>query len=151
MFDTLAKSQGAYRATDSRQRNVMAKMCKGQSMMPRKKKDNLSQDERKENALRPCPYLGYDRDELGMYLLSRGAYKIAESQFRRAVWLNPFEPAFKEHLAWCLYKLGRDIEAYDWATKVLSLDPDSLENKHLIELLERKLGIREPKRPGVHK
>ena len=42
-------------------------------------------------------------------------------------------------------------EAYDWATKALSLDPDNLENKHLlIELLERKLGIREPKPPWVH-
>jgi tetratricopeptide (TPR) repeat protein len=116
-----------------------------------KKRYRCDQNERRENALRPSRYLGYDRDALGMYLLSRGAYKIAETQFRRAVWLNPFEPAFKEHLTLCLYKLGRDIEAYDWATKVLSLYPDSLENKHLIELLEKKLGIREPRRPGVHK
>jgi tetratricopeptide (TPR) repeat protein len=119
--------------------------------MSQKKKTNLSREERRENALRPSRYLGYDHDTLGLHLLSREAYEIAIHCFRRSVWLNPFEPAFKEHLAWCLYKLGRDIEACDWATKVLSLDPDSLENKHLLELLERKLGIREPKRPGVHK
>ncbi|MBN1795208.1 MAG: hypothetical protein JW804_00905 [Sedimentisphaerales bacterium] len=29
-------------------------------------------NERREDLLRPSPYLGYDRDKLGMYLLSRG-------------------------------------------------------------------------------
>jgi len=29
---------------------------------------------------------------------------------RRAIWLNPFEPAFNEHLAHCLYKLERYSE-----------------------------------------
>lgn len=36
--------------------------------------------------------------------MSREAFGIAESQFRRAVWLNPYEPDFQNHLAWCLYK-----------------------------------------------
>jgi len=49
--------------------------------------------------------------ELGMYLVSRGAYKIAESQFRRAIWLNHFVYRFVLHLAWCLYKQGRLDEA----------------------------------------
>ena len=68
------------------------------------------QNERRENALRPSRYLGYDRDALGIYLCSREAYEIAETQFRRAIWLNPFEPAFKKHLEYCLYKLERNIE-----------------------------------------
>ncbi|HOQ04861.1 MAG TPA: hypothetical protein PKY88_06575 [Anaerohalosphaeraceae bacterium] len=41
-------------------------------------------NDRREEQLRPSRYLGYDRDELGMYLLSRGALEIAETQFRRA-------------------------------------------------------------------
>jgi tetratricopeptide (TPR) repeat protein len=79
--------------------------------MVRRKKDQRDQNERREDALRPHRYLGYDRDELGMYLLSRGAYKIAESQFKRAIWLNPFEVRFACHLAWCLYKQGYYTEA----------------------------------------
>ena len=72
--------------------------------MSKIKTNKKDKNERREELLRPSRYLGYDRDELGMYLLSRGAYKIAESQFRRAVWLNPFEYRFVCHLAWCLYK-----------------------------------------------
>lgn len=79
--------------------------------MSPKVKDNLSPEERRENALRPCRYLGYDHDRLGMYLLSRGADKIAEAAFRRAVWLNPYEIRFLCHLAWSLYKQGRYHEA----------------------------------------
>lgn len=79
--------------------------------MSREIKDNLSREERRENALRPSRYLGYDHDGLGMYLLSRGADKIAESAFRRAVWLNPYEVRFMCHLAWSLYRQGRYQEA----------------------------------------
>jgi thioredoxin-like negative regulator of GroEL len=46
-----------------------------------------------------------------MHLVERGAYKIAETQLRRAIWLNPFEARFKTHLAWCLYKQGRHADA----------------------------------------
>ena len=76
-----------------------------------RKRDNRTTEERREDALRPCPYLGYDRDRLAMHLLGRGALEIAETQFRRAIWLNPFEPSFKAHLAWCLYKQGRHDDA----------------------------------------
>ena len=79
--------------------------------MTKKNVDKRDKNERREDVLRPNPYLGYDRDALGLYLLSRGAYKIAESQFRRAIWLNPFEYRFVCHLAWCLYKQGRREEA----------------------------------------
>ena len=68
--------------------------------------DSARRRERRENILRPCPTLGYDRDALGMHLLSRGAFAIAESQFRRAIWLNPYEPEFREHLAGCLRRQG---------------------------------------------
>lgn len=68
-------------------------------------------NEMREEALRPCPVLGYDRDALGIHLFSRKAYTLAESQFRRAIWLNPDEPMFKIHLARCLRRQGRDDEA----------------------------------------
>jgi len=73
----------------------------------RRKDDN----DRREELLRPSRYLGYDRDKLGVYLMSRGAYGIAESQFRRAIWLNPFEYRFVVHLAWCLFRQGRSNDA----------------------------------------
>ena len=78
----------------------------GDSVVSKVKTNKKDRNERREELLRPNRYLGYDRDGLGMYLLSRGAYKIAESQFRRAIWLNPFEVRFVGHLAWCLYKQG---------------------------------------------
>jgi len=92
--------------------------------MTRKRPRVLDQNERRENALRPSLHLGYDRDALGMHLMSREAYRIAESQFRRAVWLNPFEPEFKNHLAWCLYKQNELAEAQKWAQKVLDQKED---------------------------
>ena len=83
-----------------------------------KSKLKKDRNERREDLLRPSRYLGYDRDELGMYLLSRGAYKIAESQLRRAVWLNPYEYRFVCHLAWCLYKQERYKEAKQFIEQV---------------------------------
>jgi Flp pilus assembly protein TadD len=64
-----------------------------------------------EEMFRPDPTLGYGRDRLGQHLLECHAYKIAESQFRRGIWLNPYEARFKAHLAWCLLKDGRVEEA----------------------------------------
>ena len=58
-------------------------------------------------------YLGYDRDDLGCYFLGREAFELAESQFRRAVWLNPYEPVFKIHWAVALTHLNRMREAHD--------------------------------------
>ena len=86
--------------------------------MPRKTDDNRDQNEQREDVLRPSPYLGYDRDALAMYLVERGVYEIAESQFRRAIWLNPFQARFKAHLAWCLYKQGRHADALACLAKI---------------------------------
>ena len=91
-----------------------------------------SQSEReiaREEALRPCPLLGFDHDRLGCYLIGRGALEIAESQFRRAVWLNPFELSFKVHWALTLVQLERKPEAHDLLREVLARnpqDPDAL-------------------------
>lgn len=65
----------------------------------------------REELLRPSHYLGYDRDEMGVYFLGREAFKLAESQFRRAVWLNPYQPRFKVHWALSLIKLDHMAEA----------------------------------------
>jgi Flp pilus assembly protein TadD len=70
-----------------------------------------SRTERCEELLRPSRRLGYDRDRLALYLIEREALEIAESELRRAIWLNPFEPRFKAHLAWCLYRQKRVEDA----------------------------------------
>jgi Flp pilus assembly protein TadD len=106
--------------------------------MIRRHAPTLDQNERRENALRPSIHLGYDRDTLGMHLMSREAYWIAETQFRRAVWLNPYEPEFKNHLAWCLYKRGRFAEARLWGQEALDQKDDP--NTHiLLDLIGRAL------------
>ena len=91
--------------------------------MPAKHR-KIDREERRENILRPSPYLGYNWDELGLYFNDRGAGRLAESQFRRAVWLNPFEPDFKIHLAECLYHLKQYEEATKWVNEVLAQKPD---------------------------
>ena len=68
-------------------------------------------DVRREDMMRPWPTLGYDRDRIAMHLVSREAFEVAESELRRAIWLNPYEPQFKVHLAWCLYRQKRYAEA----------------------------------------
>ena len=67
----------------------------------------------REEVLRPSHYLGYDRDDMGLYFLGREAFELAESQFRRAVYLNPYEPAFKIHWAVALTHLNQMSEAHD--------------------------------------
>lgn len=81
----------------------------------------------REEALRPCPFLGFDRDKLGCYLIERGAVEIAESQFRRAVWLNPYESSFRIHWALALLKLERKPEAHDVLREALRKNPDDKE------------------------
>jgi Flp pilus assembly protein TadD len=108
--------------------------------MPRKK-DSRSREERVEEILRPAAYLGYDRDALARHLMACGAFRIAESQFRRAVWLNPFEPAFKQHLALCLHAEKRDSEAKEWITQALQQQPDDKESLRIQGMID--LALRE--------
>jgi len=68
------------------------KFSKGQFCSPESKRI-------REEALRPCRCLGYDHEALALYLLERGAYSLAASELKRAIWLNPFEPRFKQNLA----------------------------------------------------
>jgi len=108
--------------------------------MPRQsaKRKPLDREERRENAWRPCPYLGYDRDDLGMFLMGREAFAIAETQFRRAAWLNPFEPIFRVHLAWCLYKQGKGLaEAVELIETVLREHPEHGDAQKIRDLLIR--------------
>jgi len=109
-------------------------MAKGE-----KNRKEMDGDERRENALRPSRYLGYNHDGLGMFLVSREAYEIAIHCFRRAVWLNPFESAFKTHLALCLYKLGRYAEAAELLSKRTDNEKDNKDKQMLLDLIERKL------------
>jgi len=80
--------------------------------------DSADAARRREEALRPCPLLGYDWDALGMHLAAREAYPQAEAMLRRAIWLNPFEPRFKIHLAWCLCRTKQYAEARRWLGEI---------------------------------
>jgi tetratricopeptide (TPR) repeat protein len=104
-----------------------------------KKRKPIDRDERRENVLRPCRYLGYDRDEIAVHLMGREAFSIAESQFRRAVWLNPYEPTFKEHLAWCLFQQHRYAEALPAIDEAISQQPDAPRFKELKRLIETRI------------
>ena len=96
-------------------------------------------DERREERMRPSRFLGYDRDSLGMYALSREMFGVAESQFKRAVYLNPYEHKFKEHLAWCLYKQGNYDEAKEWIEKALAQRPDNIDSGFILGKIEERM------------
>jgi tetratricopeptide (TPR) repeat protein len=110
--------------------------------MTRRRPPALDQNERRENALRPNPHLGYDRDALGLHLMSREAFWIAEPQFRRAIWLNPSAAEFQNHLAWCLYRENKFAEAREWAQKSLDRKDDP-NTRVLLDLIGRKLDTEE--------
>jgi len=112
--------------------------------MGKRNADKRSHEERKEDALRPCAGLGYDRDSLALHFLEKEMLALAETQLRRAVWLNPFEAEFKVHLAWCLYRRDKFPEAREWARKALD-QKDEPNTRDLMDLIERKL---DPKAEG---
>ncbi|GEM_PF-1547555 len=95
--------------------------------------------QRREEALRPCQLLGYDHDELAQYLMKRRALKIAEDEFRRAIWLNPYEPLFKEHLALCLAEQKRFDEAQSQITEVLDEKPTSQSAKDILQMIQQSI------------
>ena len=109
--------------------------------MGKRKALKKSREERREDVLRPCPYLGYDHDQLGAYLMERAAFRIAEAEFRRAVWLNPYEASFKTHLAASLYCQGRNSEAKDWIAKALAQRPGDKEAERVRATIEKELAL----------
>jgi len=98
----------------------------------RRRLDSAERLERKEDLLRPSPWLGYDREQLAAHLLARGALGLAEGQLRRCVWLNPFEPRFKARLAWCLHLEGKDGSALEQVRAGLAVHPGDLELRRML-------------------
>lgn len=87
--------------------------------MPSNDRHHEEMERRREDALRPSPSLGYGQDKMGLYFLKRKAYKYAEEQLRRAIYLNPYEPVFLSHLAILLYETGRTEECRELVAKVI--------------------------------
>ena len=100
-----------------------------------RKKDTAEVNYRRENALRPARYLGYNHNTLAVYLMEREAYPLAESELRRAIWLNPYEPAFLANLGWCLHKLGRGDEARECLKQAIDQGPDSVQVRHIADMM----------------
>ena len=97
-------------------------------------------DEQREERMRPSRFLGYDRDSLGMYALQREMFDVAESQFRRAAYLNPFQPRFKQHLAWALYKQGKLADAKRCIVEAIGQNPLDTDSRQVLVKIEEKMG-----------
>ncbi|MGC8623715.1 MAG: tetratricopeptide repeat protein [Phycisphaerae bacterium] len=97
--------------------------------------------ERRENAMRPSRYLGFDHHQLGIYFMEKMAFALAESELRRAVWLNPFNLDFQAHLAICLFQQKYYQEAMTIAREVSQSDPDRQDIKDLM----RRIGVQPDK------
>lgn len=93
----------------------------------------------REELLRPCSYLGFDHDRIGVHCLSREAYGIAERSFRRAIWLNPFEPGFHLHLAYALFRQKRHGEALGALDELREKWPGAAREKELREAILQTL------------
>ncbi len=88
-------------------------------------------DRAREELLRPCPYLGYDHDRIGVHCLGKDAPAIAEKSFLRAIWLNPYEPRFVLHLAHARFRLKRYQEAVEILDDLNSKWPDFKQGEEL--------------------
>jgi predicted Zn-dependent protease len=97
-------------------------------------------DEQNEERMRPSRFLGHNHDTLGMHALQKDMLDVAESQFRRATYLNPYEPRFKQHLAWALYKQGKYSEARQLILEALDQNPHDEDNRHILAKVEEKIG-----------
>jgi tetratricopeptide (TPR) repeat protein len=92
---------------------------------------SASSDRAREELLRPCPYLGYDHDRIGVHCLIKEAFELAEKSFRRAIWLNPYEPRFYLHLAHTLQRRKRYKEALETLDELRKGWPDYWEGDAL--------------------
>lgn len=97
----------------------------------RPKRWSPAADRAREELLRPCPYLGYDHDSIGVHCLGKEAFGIAERSFRRAIWLNPYEPLFVLHLAHALFRQKRHEETLEVLKAMESKWPDYEKGKEL--------------------
>lgn len=88
-------------------------------------------DRAREELLRPCPYLGYDHEQIGVHCLGKEAFGLAERSFRRAIRLNPYEPRFLLHLAHALFRQKRHGEAMEVLNDLESKWPEYGKGKDL--------------------
>jgi tetratricopeptide (TPR) repeat protein len=95
------------------------------------KRWSAAADRAREELLRPCPYLGYDHDRIGVHCLTKEAFGAAERFFRRAIWLNPYEPRFFLHLANALLRQRRFEEALVTLDELRERWPDVCEGDAL--------------------
>lgn len=102
---------------------------------PKQQRWDAASSHAREELLRPCPYIGYDHDRIGAHFLSRESYGIAERSFRRAIWLNPYEPGFHLHLAYALFRQKRHKEALGALDELREKWPDSAREKELREAI----------------
>jgi tetratricopeptide (TPR) repeat protein len=95
------------------------------------RKWSAAADRAREELLRPCPYLGYDHDRIGVHCLAKEAFVVAERSFRRAIWLNPYEPRFLLHLAHALFRQKQHEEALEVLRNLESKWPEYEKGKEL--------------------
>jgi len=77
--------------------------------------------------------------------IRREAFALAEPELCRAIWLKPYEPRFKEHLARALFMQGRRAEARAWVQRVLDGQPDSPSAQEILALLDEAQSPRDAK------
>jgi len=103
----------------------------------KKQTQGKDRETRREEALRPNRCLGYDHAQIAVHLIGREAYSIAEKELKRAIWLNPYEPDFKLHLALCLYRQERFDEAKEMLDSIKDSEKHRLERGQLLDLIQK--------------
>ena len=103
------------------------------------RKDEIDPETRRENAMRPSQYLGYDHHRLALYFIGREALEPAEIEFKSAVWLNPYQNLFRYNLAKCLCMRKKFTEARQVLGELLQLWPDDKRAQDLLFELKNKV------------
>jgi Flp pilus assembly protein TadD len=73
--------------------------------------DSSELSRKREEAMRPSRFIGYDHNRIGLHLMQIESYDLARNELERAVWLNPYEPKFVLNLCYCLYRSRQYPEA----------------------------------------
>ncbi|HOP63542.1 MAG TPA: tetratricopeptide repeat protein [Spirochaetota bacterium] len=90
----------------------------------------------KANAIDPELYVSYN--DLGITLMKLGKIGDANTAFSVAYAIKPDSPEIISNLAYCLYKMGKDKEALNYAKKAQELDSSNETIKSLVNKIENK-------------
>lgn len=95
---------------------------------------------RREKAIGPNPWGGYNHNSLGREFFQVGYWEMAVSEFEKAVEINPWQALFKVNLARAYLSAGDAKKAQRAVDAALRQEPNSVAGMFAAGLIHEKLG-----------